>query len=154
MSMPQRYLRAPRSIRPQTSVAEAARSMQEHGIGSLVVVEDARVVGMVTDRDIALHALRSGRAFDELRVSDCMTAPAATLLASASILDAVRTMRREAVRRLPIVDDEDRPVGFVAADDLVGELARDLHWVAETAVRGPENEARPEPRGGSIFGRE
>lgn len=154
MSFPQRYLRTPRSISPRSSIAEAARAMKEYGVGSLVVVEEGRPVGMVTDRDIALCAVRADYPSGTLAVEACMTSPAATVNAGASLLDAARVMRKEAVRRLPIVDGGGVLLGIVTADDLVGELARDLHWVAETTVRGLENEAQTSGSTGSIFGKE
>ncbi|MEM9379501.1 MAG: CBS domain-containing protein [Planctomycetota bacterium] len=121
-------------ITETASIREAARSMQEHEIGSLVVIDDdGLAVGIVTDRDLCLRAVRWDRDPDETRVVTAMSNDLRTLPASAERDEQIQLMRRMGVRRVPLVDDAGRPVGLIAADDWIRWIAARLDEVATTA---------------------
>jgi len=109
---------------PETSAQDAARMMQDNDCGSLPVVESRssmKLIGMVTDRDLALRVL--GRGMDaNTPVREAMTRN----VSSAKIdddLDAVeQVMSSQQVRRVPVVDGNDRVVGIIAQADLAREL--------------------------------
>jgi CBS domain-containing protein len=121
----------PRSVSPDTPVSEAARVMKEEDVGLVPVVERVggaetrgRLVGVVTDRDIAIRHVAEGRAADS-PVSDVMSGGVKTCGPNDSVEDAMALMGREQVRRLPIVDERGSLVGVVAQADLVRMSGKD-----------------------------
>ena len=115
----------PRSVSPDTSVSEAAQVMKEEDVGLVPVVERVggaetrgRLVGVVTDRDIAIRAVAEGRAVDS-PVSDVMSGGVKTCSPDDSVEDAMAMMGREQVRRIPIVDERGSLVGVVSQADVV-----------------------------------
>ena len=114
--------RNPRTVTPETAVADAARLMKSEDVGVLPVVESAssrRLVGIITDRDIAIRVVAEGRSSASVR--EAMTAGARSCKASDSVKDVMALMGREQVRRVPIVDDRGELVGIVAQADIVLE---------------------------------
>jgi CBS domain-containing protein len=109
----------PRAIAPQTSIREAARLMEEEDVGSLPVVEDgARLVGIVTDRDIAIRAVARGLEPEETSVMDIASKEVYGLTPEDDLDDALEMMARAKVRRLPIVVRDNELVGMVAQADV------------------------------------
>lgn len=107
------------SVRPTTSVERAARVMEEQDCGAVPVVSDSDVlVGIVTDRDIALRVVARGRDARGALVIDCMTDRVIACYAHESIAECMRQMAERRVRRMPIVDEDGRVVGIVAQSDL------------------------------------
>jgi len=104
--------------------------MQEHNVGTVVIVEDRRPVGIVTDRDLAL-ALGAQGVSVQAQVQKVMTPHVLAIPEDTGIYTATKFMREREVRRLPIVDREDRLVGIVTLDDLLRFLGRELYNLAE-----------------------
>jgi CBS domain-containing protein len=97
----------------------AAKTMLDHAIGCLPVVDDKGVlVGVLTDRDIALAGYEIGEALWKLRVDESMRRPVHTCRAEDDIAIAARLMREHRVHRLPVVDAGGRPIGMISLDDL------------------------------------
>ncbi len=119
--------RDPATVTPGTTVRDAAKLMQREDTGILPVVESEgtkKLVGVVTDRDIAIRVVAEGRD-GETRVSEVMsTGRLATLRPDADVDDVMNTMADEQVRRVPIVDDRGTLIGIVAQADIVRK-ARD-----------------------------
>jgi CBS domain-containing protein len=114
----------PRTVTPDTTVSEAARLMKEEDIGLVPVVERVggaetrgRLVGVVTDRDIAIRHVAEGRSSDA-PVSEVMSGGVLTCTPNDSIDVAMELMGREQVRRIPIVDERGSLVGVLAQADL------------------------------------
>ncbi|GIK88524.1 MAG: hypothetical protein BroJett026_40050 [Betaproteobacteria bacterium] len=130
-------------------LAEAARLMREHHVGTLVVVEDApkgRVpVGMLTDRDIAVGILAGGVDPRSLRVGEVMTEKPVTIRESDDVLDALRMMRSRGVRRLPVTDEGGVLVGILSLDDLLEAVAEQLAELARAIAVERAHEARARP---------
>lgn len=107
------------TVHPATSVERAARLMAECDCGGLPVVGDNGVlVGMVTDRDIAIRIVAIGREVRNAIVADCMTEHVYACYANESIAECMRQMARHQVRRMPIVDERGRLIGILAQADL------------------------------------
>jgi len=117
---------------PEDTARAAAQRMEKEGIGCLVVVEDERPVGILTDRDLALRLLREKLDAGAVRVRELMRAPVVTICGEESLEVALRTLRTAAVRRLPVVDAEGKLVGILTADDLLRLVATELGDLAET----------------------
>lgn len=111
-------------IAPDGTVQHAASTMEHAGIGALAVVDGERLVGIVTDRDLACRALAAGMPPDA-RVDDVMSTPVVTIDADADLHDAFALFRTHGIRRLAVVRDE-RFVGMITVDDLLIDLAGDL----------------------------
>jgi CBS domain-containing protein len=120
---------------PDEALAEIARRMQDQNVGTVVVVEDRRPVGIITDRDLAL-ALGARGLSPQAPVREVMTRHVLAVPEDTGIFTATRFIQERKVRRLPIVDGEDRLVGVVSLDDLLRWLARELSNLAEGI--GPE----------------
>jgi CBS domain-containing protein len=117
-----RFVRPVVIARPTDSVGSAARQLREARVGSVVVVRAERVVGILTDRDIALRVVAEGLDAERTRVEEIMTRDPLVVGASDTLSAAVRIMQEHGVRRLPIVDETGHLLGILTADDLVAEL--------------------------------
>lgn len=130
-------------IDAQASLREAATTMCAEHVGALVVVtgsEPPQVVGMLTDRDLALEVLgRTGSAAD-LRAGHLAKAPPVAVLSSASLQEAVAAMEKAGVRRLLVVDDDGGVVGIVAAEDLLAAISDQLAGLVRALHSGIERE--------------
>jgi CBS domain-containing protein len=118
------------TVAAEETVRSAAQRMRLAGVGSLPVMKDGRAIGIVTDRDLVLETLCKRLDAGAVRVGEIATGSLVTIDQGAPVRDAVRLMRRHAVRRLPVVDDKKQVVGIVAADDLVGLVANEITALA------------------------
>ena len=106
-------------LNPEDTLNCAAKLMRERALGCVPIVSlDGKLVGVLTDRDIALSAYEFGEALWKLRIADSMHAPVFSCRADDGIETAARLMREHRVRRLPVVDAANRPIGIVSLDDL------------------------------------
>ena len=109
----------PRAVTEQMTVREAARLMDEEDVGSLPVVDDGeRLVGIVTDRDVAVRVVGRGLDSDTTVVGDVASRDVAALTPDHDLDDALRLMAQEQVRRVPIVVRENQLVGMLAQADV------------------------------------
>lgn len=109
---------SPETVRDDTTLAEAARTMERADIGNVIVVDAAdRPRGIVTDRDIAIRAVAGGRDPNSTKVGDVMTGSVVTVTPDASIQEALGLMRQHDVRRLPVVEGN-ATIGVVSLGDL------------------------------------
>jgi CBS domain-containing protein len=127
----------PCTVNPDTPVSEAARLMKEEDVGLVPVVERvggaetrARLIGVVTDRDIAIRHVAEGRTGDS-PVRDVMSGGVKTASPDDSVETVMMLMGREQVRRIPIVDDRGSLVGVVSQADLARK-ADDTERVEKT----------------------
>jgi CBS domain-containing protein len=114
----------PISVAPHVSLLEVTRRMTESAIGSVLVVEDGALRGIVTDRDLAIRGVGGGLN-RETRVDAVMSARVVTADAGDDLQVAYRTFRRTGVRRLPVLDGG-RVVGVLTIDDLFLDVFRRL----------------------------
>ena len=102
------------------SVHEAARAMRDADIGDVIVIENDRVCGIVTDRDIVVRTLAEARDPATTTLADICSHPLLSVSPTDSVEEAVRLMRTYALRRLPVVEGG-QPVGIVSLGDLAVE---------------------------------
>jgi CBS domain-containing protein len=107
-------------VSPEMSIGEAARSMRDGGFGMMPVGEDDRMVGTISDRDIAIRAVAEGLG-EGTKVRDVMTQGIAWAYDDDSVERATEIMSAHQVRRLPVVDRNKRLVGIVALGDIAVE---------------------------------
>ena len=108
---------SPRSIDASTSVVEAAQLMREGHIGSLPITADERLVGMITDRDIAMRVVAEAADHTNTSVGDVSSRDLVTVEPDEDLDEALQLMARHQVRRLPVVENG-RLVGIVAQADI------------------------------------
>jgi CBS domain-containing protein len=109
----------PRAVTSQTSIREAARLMEEEDVGSLPVVDEgARLIGILTDRDVAVRVVGGGLDPEATRVGEVASADVITLGPEDDLDEALGLMARAKVRRLPIVVRENVLVGMLAQADI------------------------------------
>ena len=125
---------SPRCVTPDTSVSDAAVLMESEDIGSLPILDGERLAGMVTDRDIVIRAIAKGKDPKGMHVRDIASDEVVTVHANDNLSDALQLMASRQVRRLPVVDENDRLVGVLAQADVaasakeksVGEMVEEI----------------------------
>ncbi|MCH6159343.1 CBS domain-containing protein [Streptomyces marispadix] len=113
----------PVTATPRASIAEISRMMREGDIGEVLIVENGKVRGMVTDRDLVVRAVADALDPETTVAQDVCSADLATCPPDAEIDEAVQLMRDNAIRRLPVIEG-DRLVGTVSIGDLAIERDR------------------------------
>jgi CBS domain-containing protein len=121
-------------VEPNTPISELARRMRDEDIGSIPIGENDRLVGMVTDRDIAIKAMADGRDVDSLTARDVMSSPILYCRTEQHLDDAARLMENHQVRRLPVINENKRMVGMLSLGDIAGANNRQLSGEVVEAV--------------------
>jgi CBS domain-containing protein len=112
---------APVTIRPSQSVSDAARAMRDNGIGAVLVAGNGELLGIASDRDIVVRAVADGKDPARTPVAEICSADLVTATPSEDADQAVRRMREHGVRRIPVVEDGNRPVGILSIGDMAIE---------------------------------
>ena len=106
---------------PSDTAQEAARAMKLSGVGALPVVSNilsARLVGIVTDRDLCCRVVAEAKLAETTRIADVMTSNPTTCTPENSLEDCEALMQKHQVRRIPVIDEQGRCVGIVAQADV------------------------------------
>jgi CBS domain-containing protein len=119
-----------RSVECDTPVREAVRMLAEHKIGSLPVLRAAKVVGIMSERDVIYCLASDGEAILDWPVERIMSSPAITVTRDVSALAALSQMTRKRIRHLPVVEG-DRLIGLVSIGDLVAYRITRIEQEAE-----------------------
>ena len=105
-------------VDPRTSVEKLATLMREHDIGAIPIGENDRLVGMVTDRDIACRCIAAGLDPKTATARDVMTEGIVFCLDKQELDDAARIMETKRVRRLPVINGKKRMIGMLSLGDV------------------------------------
>lgn len=131
-------------MQAEESVAEAARLMRDQHVGSVLIVDEQdgkRVpVGIVTDRDLVVEVIAPELDPEVITVGDIMMTGFAVVKEETGVFEAIQYMRAKGVRRLPVVDIEEKLVGIVTLDDLLILLSEELDALAKLVAREQQNE--------------
>jgi CBS domain-containing protein len=119
---------------PETSLKDLAQRMRQEDIGAIPIGENDKLVGMVTDRDIACRSACDGKDMTRTTAREVMTKPIVYCRADEEVEDAIRIMAKHAVRRLPVINAEKRMVGMLSLGDISAAMGRDLSGEAIKAV--------------------
>jgi CBS domain-containing protein len=136
--------KSPACCTPDTSLQEVARLMVAHDCGCIPVVDSLdsrRPIGTITDRDITVRAVATGRDLPTARARDCMSAPCTTISTSASLNECIDLLEEKQLRRVVVVDETGACCGIVAQADIAehaskrkaGELVRKVSENADGA---------------------
>jgi CBS domain-containing protein len=137
----------PRSCTPEASLQEAARMMAECDCGAIPVVQGdgaRRVIGIITDRDVACRAVAQGKDPSQTKVSECMSRGLATVNEEDSIKDCCEAMEKAQVRRLLVLDIDGELCGIVSQADIalhlsknkIAEVVKEVSQPAQSAKSG------------------
>ena len=111
---------------PGDRVSDVAQLMKNEDIGPVLIVDDShdgkRLVGIVTDRDLAIKVVGEGRDPQNTRVEDVMTKKVITCRADDDVQNAMQAMAQYQLRRIPVVDDNDHLVGIISQADVATRL--------------------------------
>lgn len=128
----------------EETIVEAAKLMRDQHVGSVLVVDEQdgkRVpVGIVTDRDLVVEVIAPELDADAITVGDIMMTGFAVVKEETGVFEAIQYMRTKGIRRLPVVDAEERLIGIVTLDDLLILLAEELDALAKLVAREQQNE--------------
>jgi len=124
----------PRSLESSSTVVEAARLMRDEDAGLVPVCEGDKLVGTVTDRDIAVRVVAEGKPPESITVGEIASRELVTIDPQQELDEALRLMARHQVRRLPVVEEDGKLVGIVAQADIArnasdaktGDLVEDI----------------------------
>ena len=105
-------------VHPDTPILEIARKMRDGDIGATPVVEDERLIGMVTDRDVVVRVIADGGDVRTKTARDAMSPGILYCFVDESVEAVLENMGDQQIRRLPVVDREKRLVGVVSLGDL------------------------------------
>jgi CBS domain-containing protein len=124
----------PRCVSPETPISEAARLMKSEDVGLLPILEGEKVTGVVTDRDIVIQAVAEEKDPRGMPVREVASRELVTIGPEENLSEALHLMASHQVRRLPVVDDDNRLVGILAQADVamganekaVGEMVEEI----------------------------
>lgn len=148
-----------RRLAPDNSPLQAAKTMEELNVGAIPVCEGERLVGMVTDRDIVVRCVSKEADPRTCKLSDIMSGHVRTVRESDDVQDALTEMASAQVRRMPVVDQQDRLVGIISLGDIatehpeqsaqVGGSLRDISTPSEPAGAGRQGASQQQGAGQS-----
>ena len=113
-------------VDPDTCVPVLAETMRSLDIGALVVKQNDKLIGMVTDRDIVCRGVAEFGFMDTLKARDVMTEGITYCRETEPLLDAVQTMEEKRIRRLPVLGDDERLVGILTLGDVSAVASKQL----------------------------
>jgi CBS domain-containing protein len=120
-----------RVVRPDTSVKEVVAVMNKFDIGSVVVVQGERPVGIITERDVLKRIVEPCLAPETLTARQVMTSPVVTIDENASVNEAARLMVKKRVKRLLVTRNNDQLVGIITFTDIVAKVPEMLSILEE-----------------------
>lgn len=114
------------TVSPEQNIAAACQLFREKNVGCLVAVQDGKLCGVLTDRDVALKVTGEKKDPQHIKVREVMTGNPLSIAAHKTLHDLTSIMHTHHVRRVPIVDDSDKVVGMVTLDDLIMLLGQEM----------------------------
>jgi CBS domain-containing protein len=124
----------PRAAAPDTPLSQVAELMVTEDVGAIPVIDGDKLAGVITDRDIVVRAIAKGKDPRGMATSEISSGEVVTVGPDHDLSDALHLMAQHQVRRLPVVDDENRLVGMVSQADValeshdksVGEMVAEI----------------------------
>lgn len=120
-----------------TPVCEIARIMKKDDIGAVPIGKDDRLVGMITDRDIALRVVAEGRDIHKVTAEEIMSKGIVYCRTAETLEDAIHLMEQKQIRRLPVLDENKRLAGMLSLEDISHAVNRYLGRIAASDIGSP-----------------
>jgi CBS domain-containing protein len=114
----------PWSIKPQDSVFDALKTLADHDVGALMVMENGKLVGILSERDYTRKIALAGKASRDTLVRDIMTSKVLTVGAHSRTEDCMALMSQKKIRHMPVVDG-DKVLGMISIRDIMDEIIAD-----------------------------
>lgn len=121
-------------VSPELPITQVAKKMKDLDVGSLPVGENDRLIGMVTDRDLACRGLSDGRDVSRLTARDVMSKGIIYCSDTEDLEDAIRLMEEKKIRRLPVINEDKRMVGMLTIGDVSHAASREISGEVIAAV--------------------
>jgi CBS domain-containing protein len=118
------------SVEPDTSVYDAIKLMADKEIGALLVIQDGKLVGLISERDYARKVILQGRASKTTPVSEIMTSRVIYAQPDQNVEECMALMTEKRIRHLPVMD-QDRLVGIISIGDLVKSIIVEQKFIIE-----------------------
>ena len=128
-------IRPARALGPDDNCLDAAQLMRSENIGSVVIARNDELLGLVTDRDLAMRVLADAQDPAAVRLSEIMSSHPVFISVRRSLDEAVTTMRDLGVRRLPVIDESGHLAGIISLDDILMRIARQVGQLGECIQR-------------------
>ncbi len=119
---------------PSAKICDVAQLMARFDVGCVLVVENKKIKGLITDRDIVVRCLAKNVSLDECPVKSVMTEAPVTVRDTDGIFDCIETMRGAQVRRIPVVDRSGEVVGILSFGDILAVLSKELAELTKGTV--------------------
>lgn len=128
------------NVTPETTVNFVTGLMKEKNIGCVVVTEKDRLVGIITDRDIAIRRAPCAEDAYQKSIETFMTRDVITVRGNAGIVEDIQEMKAAGVRRMPFIDEKGQLIALLTVDDIIRLLAREMADIARIIGKeGPMN---------------
>jgi CBS domain-containing protein len=118
------------SISPDVLVVEALKTMAEHDVGALIVMQDEKLVGIISERDYARKVVLQGRTARDTYVREIMTEKVVSVLPSRTVDECMAVCTNKRIRHLPVIE-ANRVVGVISIGDLVKETISEQQYIIE-----------------------
>jgi CBS domain-containing protein len=136
------------TVVPETTVDKAAKIMEEKNIGSVVVIEDRKPIGIVTERDISYRVVAKDKKPSKVKVREIMSTPIRTIRQNTSLTDASKIMAKYNLRRLPVVEGKSL-VGIITNKDIVAIAPEQIEILKELSRMKEETLVKEVPEEGT-----
>ncbi len=121
---------------PDNTIEDAVRIMEEQNCGAVPVTDkNLHILGIVTDRDIALFTVLQHKNPEKTKLGEFMTRDVITCLESEELEDLITRMREYQIRRIPIVDSKNRLIGMISLGDIAVKVPQEEHEIYEALER-------------------
>jgi len=127
---------------PDSKVSYAAKLMDQENVGCVLILDNDKPRGLLTDRDIVVRCVAQHVDVDDTTVENVMTESLATVRETDGIFDCIEIMHGAKVRRIPVVDEMNHVVGIVSFDDLLSVLGREMYELSGITTRAEEAELK------------
>jgi CBS domain-containing protein len=124
------------SLPKAATVSDAAKFMTDMNVGSVIIVEDDKPLGLLTDRDIVSKVIAYGKDYKTTAIGEVMASPIITVSEEKDIVEVTKLMSFHGIRRLPVVDAGGKVVGVVSLHDILVILGREMQYVANALKKG------------------
>jgi CBS domain-containing protein len=121
-------------VSPDAGIAAIAQKMKTLDVGAIPVAQNGQLVGIITDRDIAIRCVANGKVMSKLTARDVMTPNVISCHDTVEVEEAIRLMESRQIRRLPVVDGSNRMVGMISLGDISHALPQNITGEVAKAV--------------------
>jgi CBS domain-containing protein len=130
------------TVEPDAKVSEVAKVMERENVGCVLILDNGKPRGLLTDRDIVTRCIAKNVDVDDCTVENIMTESLEVVKETDGIFDCIETMHGAGVRRIPVVNEQGRAVGLISFGDLLAVLSKEFSELTATTTPREEEERR------------